>query len=61
MNTEIIYKSFLYYSDAVAWLKQQYANYPDGTIVSSSMTMGQPRIYAYIIINLDKRNLIKVT
>jgi hypothetical protein len=66
MNVTIVSQEFIDGSKAVAWMKEQYAEYPDDSIVSSFMTKDKDWNTCYIVIDQaklrpTKNKLIKIT
>ena len=51
---------------AMLWMKDRYAEYPDGSIVSSCFAEDPDHIITYVIVDLDKlkptkKKLIKIS
>ena len=66
MNVTILFKSKLSGNDAIQWLKNTYAEYPDGSIVSSFISQDNIYTTAYVVVDQDKlspskKKLIKIT
>lgn len=66
MNVNIVTQSFTERSKAAVWMKERYAEYPDGSIVSSFMTKDNGWTTCYIVIDQaklkpEKKKLIKIT
>ena len=66
MNVTIVTQSFTERSKAALWMKERYAEYPDGSIVSSFMTKDNGWNTCYIVIDQAKlkpakKRLIKIT
>ncbi|MBQ2175579.1 MAG: hypothetical protein II453_11130 [Alphaproteobacteria bacterium] len=66
MNVKILTQAFAERSHAVNWMEERYAEYPDGSIVSSCMTKDNNLTLCYIVIDLaklkpEKKKLIKIT
>ena len=66
MNVTIVSKGFQYTKDAMQWMTERYAEYPDGSIVSSFMTKDEGWNACYIVIDKAKlkpikKKLIKIT
>lgn len=66
MNVTIVTQSFSERSQAALWMKERYAEYPDGSIVSSFMTKDKDWNTCYIVIDQAKlrpikKRLIKIT
>ena len=65
MNVTILYQAFADRDKAVLWMKERYAEYPDGSIVSSFMTKDNGWTTSFIVINQaklypEKKKLIKI-
>ena len=65
MNVTILYQAFADRDKAVLWMKERYAEYPDGSIVSSCFAEDPDHIIDYVIVDLDKlkptkKKLIKI-
>ena len=65
MNVTIISKEFEKRDKAMLWMKEQYAEYPDGSIVSSCFAEDPDHIIDYIIVDQaklkpEKKKLIKI-
>ena len=54
MNVTIVAESFTDSSKAVVWMTERYAEYPDGSIVSSFMTKDKGWTSCYIVIDQAK-------
>ena len=66
MNVTILSHAFDKRDKAMLWMKNKYAEYPDGSIVSSSFAEDPDHIIGYVIVDQDKLNpskkkLIKIT
>ena len=66
MNVSVKSKSEYNRKDAILWLKDRYAEYPDGCIVSSFISQDGTFITAYVVVDKAKLNppekkLIKIT
>lgn len=66
MNVTIISKDFEKRDKAMLWMKDRYAEYPDGSIVSSCFAEDPDHIIDYIVIDQaklgqNKKKLIKIT
>lgn len=66
MRVTIISQEFLKRDKAMLWMKERYAEYPDGSIVSSCFAEDPDHIIAYVIVDLDKlkptkKKLIKIS
>lgn len=65
MNVTIISNEFNIRDKAMEWMKNKYAEYPDGSIVSSCFAEDPEHIITYVIVDLDKlkptkKKLIKI-
>ena len=65
MRVTIISQDFLKRDKAMLWMENRYAEYPDGSIVSSCFAEDPDCVIAYVIIDLDKlkpteKKLIKI-
>lgn len=65
MNVTILSQEFDKRDKAMLWMKNKYAEYPDGSIVSSNFAEDPDHIIAYVIIDLaklkpEKKKLIKI-
>lgn len=56
MNVTIISQEFDKRDKAMLWMKNKYAEYPDGSIVSSCFAEDPDHIIDYVIIDQDKLN-----
>lgn len=65
MNVVVLAKSEYDSKDAMLWLKNKYAEYPDGSIVSSFISQDNTFITAYVVVDKAKlkpteKKLIKI-
>ncbi len=65
MKVTIISKEFEKRDKAMLWMKERYAEYPDGSIVSSCFAEDPEHIIGYIIVDKaklkpEKKKLIKI-
>ena len=65
MNVTILYQLCDKRDKAVLWMKERYAEYPDGSIVSSFMTKDNGWTTSFVVINQaklkpEKKKLIKI-
>lgn len=65
MRVHILYKEFDKRDKAKLWMKERYAEYPDGSIVSSCFAEDPKHVTGYVVIDLDKlkpekKKLIKI-
>lgn len=58
MNVFVLNKTVasLNRKDAILWLKNKYAEYPDGSIVSSFISQDDTYTTAYVVVDKDKLN-----
>ena len=66
MKVAIASQEFEKREKAMLWMKNRYAEYPDGSIVSSCFAEDPEHIITYVIVDLDKlkptkKKLIKIT
>jgi hypothetical protein len=60
MKTDIKSKTCNSLAQAVNWIKIQYANYPDNSILSSWTDSTQSFTVAYVVINADSLDNHKI-
>lgn len=56
MRVAITSQEFEKRDKAMLWMKDRYAEYPDGSIVSSCFAEDPDHIIPYVIVDLDKLN-----
>lgn len=66
MNVTIISKEFEKRDKAMLWMKERYAEYPDGSVVSSCFAEDPDHVIGYVVIDQtklgqNKKKLIKIT